>query len=68
MMTSALKKTLLSASGLLVCLALVGCEQKGPMEKAGENLDRAGQNAADAINPKGPAEKAGQNVDKALGK
>jgi hypothetical protein len=45
-----------------------GCEPAGPAEKAGENIDRAVDNAAEAVNPSGPAEKAGENIDKALGK
>jgi hypothetical protein len=43
-----------------------GCEDKGPAERAGENIDKGVQNAKDAINPAGPMEKAGKKVDKAL--
>ena len=43
-----------------------GCESKGPVERAGENIDKGVQNAKDAVNPPGPVEKAGRNVDKAL--
>ena len=42
-----------------------GCEEKGPAQKAGENVDKAARNAADALNPKGPLEKAGRAVDDA---
>jgi hypothetical protein len=35
---------------------LAGCERKGPAEKAGEAIDRAGEKASRAI------EKAGENV------
>lgn len=49
-------------------LMFSGCEEKGPAEKAGEKLDKAADNAADALNPKGPAEKLGEKVDKATGK
>ena len=62
------RKLALAISVLLVSFALVGCEQKGPMEKAGSNVDQAGKDLKDAVNPKGPGEKAGENVDKALGK
>jgi len=44
----------------------VGCESKGPAEKAGESIDKGIQNAKDAVNPPGPGEKAGREVDKAL--
>ena len=60
--------------GLLAGLMLgsvvtfAGCEPKGPAEKAGENLDKAGQNVKDAVDPRGPAEKAGDKVDDAMGK
>lgn len=62
------RKLLLAASALLVSVALVGCEQKGPAEQAGENLDKAGRNVKDAVNPPTTAgEKAGDAVDKAVG-
>jgi hypothetical protein len=40
---------------------LSGCE-RGPMEKAGEKVDKA----VDALSGKGPAEKAGERLDKAV--
>jgi hypothetical protein len=46
---------------------LSACENKGPVEKAGEKIDNALEKAKDAVDPKGPAEKAGEKVDKALG-
>ncbi|MDB6077475.1 MAG: hypothetical protein JWO82_1222 [Akkermansiaceae bacterium] len=49
------------------CSSLVSCKEKGPAEKAGESIDKAGENIKDAVNPKGPVEKAGEKVDKALG-
>jgi ABC-type antimicrobial peptide transport system permease subunit len=48
-------------------LGLAACEQPGPAPRAGQSIDRAGQNLSDAVNPKGPAEKAGRAVDRALG-
>ncbi len=45
-----------------------GCEPAGPAEKAGQGVDRAVDNAAEAVNPSGPVERAGENIDKALGK
>jgi hypothetical protein len=53
---------------LLGAIPLVGCEEKGPAEKAGAKVDQAGKDLGDAINPKGPGEKAGEKLDKALGK
>jgi hypothetical protein len=43
-----------------------GCSKKGPAEKAGESLDKAGENVKDAVTPDGPVEKAGKKVDKAV--
>jgi hypothetical protein len=52
--------------GVVVCFT--GCESKGPVQRAGENIDKGVQDAKDAINPPGPVEKAGRGIDKALGK
>lgn len=62
-------KTILLTSLCLLpfCSTLVSCKEKGPAERAGEKLDKAGENIKDAVNPKGPVEKAGEKVDKALG-
>jgi len=43
-----------------VVLALAACERKGPAEKAGESIDRAGEKASRSI------EKAGENVRDAV--
>lgn len=53
---------------LLGSLALTtGCEERqGPMERAGEKIDRAVEDAKDAVNPPGPVEKAGRAVDRAV--
>ena len=67
-MTSLTRKLALAASTLLVSVALVGCEEKGPAQKAGENVDQAGKDLKNAVNPKGPMEKAGGEMDKAVGK
>ncbi len=63
-----MKTTLLMS----VCIAsivapLTSCREKGPAEKMGESLDRAGENLKDAVDPKGPAEKAGEKFDNATG-
>jgi hypothetical protein len=47
---------------------LVGCESKGPAQKAGENIDKGIQDAKDTVNPPGPSEKAGRSLDKAINK
>jgi hypothetical protein len=54
------------ALGLALCLGAgaVGCEREGPMEKAGEKMDEA---VDDALKPnKGPGEKAGEKIDEAV--
>lgn len=63
-------KPLLLASMCLLPLvsSVVSCREKGPAERAGENLDNAVENVKDAVDPKGPVEKAGEKVDKALGR
>jgi hypothetical protein len=54
--------TMLATSGI----AMTACERKkGPVEKAGEKIDKAADNISDAVNPKGPAEKAGRALDRA---
>lgn len=45
--------TLLVASALLV--ALPGCEQQGPAEKAGESIDDAAESAGEQIEKAGEA-------------
>ena len=57
----------MGALTFLLAAVLVGCEPKGPAEKAGENLDKAGTNIKNSLDPRGPAEKAGDKVDQAVG-
>ena len=53
---------MLASSGV----AMTACERKkGPVEKAGEKIDKAVDNVSDAIDPKGPAEEAGRALDRA---
>ncbi len=60
-----------SVAAALAALALGAttlgaCEKKGPAEKAGEKIDKAGEKIRDAVDPpKGPAEKLGRKVDRA---
>ncbi|MEX0738254.1 MAG: hypothetical protein WD071_02825 [Pseudohongiella sp.] len=35
---------------IVAVLGLAACEQQGPAEEAGENIDEAAEEAADAIN------------------
>jgi hypothetical protein len=67
MKVSTTKKLGLAAMTLLLSGMLLGCEEKGPAQKAGENLDKAGQNLKDSVDSRGPAEKAGDKLDKAVG-
>ena len=46
---------------LMTALALGGCEEKGPMEKAGEKMDEAAEDAADAVED--AADKLEKKVD-----
>ena len=45
---------------------ITGCVQKGPAQRAGENIDRAVENMQDVIDPPGPVEKAGRDLDRAI--
>lgn len=47
-------------------ILLAGCENKGPAEQAGENIDNAASNVKDAVTPDGPLEKAGEKVDQTV--
>jgi hypothetical protein len=51
-----------TALGFVVAIGSAACE-KGPMQKAGEKIDRATDQ--DKAIGKGPLEKAGKNVDDA---
>ena len=55
-------KYVLLVSVLFSGLALTGCKEKGPMEKAGESIDNAAQKTGDAA--KDAAEKAKDAVTK----
>lgn len=63
------KPAYLMAALILVAAAATintGCGKKGPAEKVGESMDKAGENVKDAVTPDGPVEKAGKKVDKAV--
>jgi predicted small secreted protein len=63
-----MKKLLVGILPLLfgMVILLAGCENQGPAEKAGENIDNAARKVKDAVTPAGPMEKAGEKVDKAV--
>ena len=63
-----LRKFALVACTLLVSVALVGCEEKGPAEKAGQGLDNVGKDIKNGLDPRGPAQKAGDKIDETIGK
>ncbi|MBX3506226.1 MAG: hypothetical protein KF895_12165 [Parvibaculum sp.] len=63
-----LRKTLF---GIALILPLAGglaaCDDQGPMEQAGEEIDEAADSVADAFESDGPAERTGEDIDDALG-
>ena len=59
-MKSLLKLLLLA----VVAAGAVGCAEKGPAEKTGQAIDRAGEKARDTIDPPGTAEKVGRTIDR----
>ncbi len=55
------KMIILGLSACLTILALIGCEQQGPAEKAGEKIDNAVRDAGEAMEEAG--EKIKENMD-----
>ena len=47
-------------------LGVIGCRREGPGEKVGKEIDRAVEDAKDAVDPPGPLEKAGKKIDRAV--
>lgn len=54
--------TLLSLSATTIACPSA---EKGPAEKAGEQIDEAAENVKDAFKKDGPLEKAGEKIDEA---
>jgi hypothetical protein len=52
-----------TALGFVVAVGSAACENNGPLQKAGEKIDRATDQ--DKVIGKGPLEKAGKGVDDA---
>lgn len=59
---------ILLASLPAIVLGLGACEEKGPAESAGQNIDQAVEKAKEAVDPQGPAEQAGEKIDEAVEK
>lgn len=59
-------RTLLALMAVPLALLVVGCDDPGPAEQAGEQLDETVENIKDTVDPAGPAEKAGEEVDEAM--
>lgn len=51
------KKTVIIAILIIFVSAFIACEQEGPAEEAGENLDEAAEETAETV------EEAGENVE-----
>lgn len=50
----------------LVVIALAGCKQEGPAERAGKELDEAAEKLGEAVEKRGPLERAGEKMDNAV--
>lgn len=53
---------------LIGFVGLIGCQEKGPAEKAGERVDEVVDNVAEGDPPlkeKGPMEEMGESIDEA---
>lgn len=62
-----MKYPIIPASLLAAALVVTGCEQEGPLERAGEDLDDAMEEMAEGLERnEGPVERAGERVDDAV--
>ena len=52
----------------LVVMALGGCKQEGPAERAGKEIDGAAERLGEALEKQGPVERAGEQIDEAMEK
>ena len=59
-------RRLLALMVVPLALLMAGCDEPGPAEQAGEQLDEAAENIKDTIEPDGPAEEAGEEIDEAI--
>lgn len=66
-MTRHLKSLSPALMALAVLAAMAACAREGPAERAGRNLDRAGERVRDTVDPpRGPVERLGRSVDRAV--
>ncbi len=64
-----MKRLLMLVLTLSLTFGVVACHQEGPVEQAGEKLDKTGRSIGDAVNPpKGPAQSVGRSIDRTLNK
>ena len=61
-----MRSLIISAFLVTNTVFFTGCVQKGPAQRAGENIDRAVEDMKDAVDPPGPAQKAGRSLDRAI--
>ncbi len=47
-------------------LVVVGCDDQGPAERAGEKIDEAVEEMGDKLDREGPMEKFGESLDNAM--
>lgn len=53
----------------VILIGWIGCQQKGPVQEAGERVDEIVDNVKDGDSPfkhKGPMEKLGESVDDSI--
>jgi hypothetical protein len=63
-----MRVSLLIGACALMMVGLTACHEEGPAERAGKNIDHAGQSVRDTLDPpKGPVESAGRKIDRAVG-
>jgi len=56
-----------AAMAIAVAATTIGCERKGPAERAVEKIDKAAEHVRDTVDPpNGPAEKVGRKIDRAV--
>jgi hypothetical protein len=56
----------IACAALLLAFPLVACDDDGPAERAGERIDRAGEQLRDAVDPpRNGLERAGRAVERA---
>ena len=59
---------ILLASLPAIVLGVGACEDKGPAESAGQEINQAVEKAEGAVDPQGPAESAGEKIDETVEK